>query len=105
MLSKLDEWGPATACVLIIVAVAGLVGGAVVIIQPATLSFQEYLNEMKVFALAVGGLGIGRGLLAGLTNLGIAVNLPGVDPKAQPHDLTLPDQGEGSQPDAPEDHS
>lgn len=51
----------------ILVIILAVVGGVVAIIHPASLSFASYLNDMVI---AVGALGIGRGLGAGLTAIG-----------------------------------
>jgi hypothetical protein len=67
MLSKSISW--ATVLTVILVAIAALVGGAVVIWGPAgALSFQQYLDDLQKFAVAVGLLAIGRGVKAGLEN-------------------------------------
>lgn len=67
MFSKSISW--ATVLLGALVVIAACVGGGVVIWgPPGALSFQEYLNDLKGFAVAVGVLGIGRGVKAGLEN-------------------------------------
>lgn len=84
MLTKLDDWGPMTILMVIAATIVLGVGGAVVILNPDTYSFKAYLDDIKVFALAIAGTSIGRGVLNGLTNAGMALNLPGVDPHERP---------------------
>lgn len=63
--TSLNEFPWATAMIFIVGVVVVLVGGAVVIWgTPGTLSFNDYLNDLKNFAVAVGLLGIGRGIRA-----------------------------------------
>lgn len=54
----------ATIMVAVIALVVVAVGGAVVI--AGNLSFQEYLDALWKVAAAAAGLGIGRGIMAGL---------------------------------------
>jgi hypothetical protein len=51
-----------TAGLVLIAAVAG--AGVVIWGDPGALSFQEYLDMLKNFAIAVGVLGIGRGIVS-----------------------------------------
>jgi len=44
--------------------VAGVGGGIVLWGKPGALSFHQYLDELQRFAIAVGILGIGRGIVA-----------------------------------------
>lgn len=92
MLDKLDEWGPIT--VLILIAATIVLGGGivVVIVNPETLTFQQYLDSVSKLVIGGGALGVGRGIMAGLTNLGIAVHLPAADPSARVADH-LDDEG------------
>ena len=60
---KLGEWGPMTVLMILVVTVAMGVGGAVVIVNPETLAFSEYLDNLKTFALAIAGLAGARGIL------------------------------------------
>lgn len=80
MIVKLDEWGPVT--VLMVLATVILLGGGivVVVVNPDTYSFPQFLDDLKTFGIGLGALGIGRGLLGGLTNLGVALHLPATDP-------------------------
>jgi DNA-binding transcriptional regulator of glucitol operon len=52
----------ATIMTAILVAIAAIAGAVVVIRNPNSLSFQQYLDILKNFALAVGVVGIGRGI-------------------------------------------
>lgn len=63
MTDKLNEWGPVTVLMILVAVVAMGIGGAVVVLHPETLSFGEYLDNLKTFALALAGLGLGRGIL------------------------------------------
>jgi hypothetical protein len=51
-----------TAGLVLIAAVAG--AGVVIWGDPGALSFEEYLDLLKNFAIAVGVLGIGRGIVS-----------------------------------------
>lgn len=94
MLDKLDEWGPIT--VLILIAATIVLGGGivVVIVNPETLTFQQYLDSVSKLVIGGGALGVGRGLMAGLTNLGIALHLPGAEPNVRAVDY-LNDENTG----------
>jgi hypothetical protein len=62
-MDDLKEFPWATAALIFLTLVAALVGGAVVIWgDPGALSFKEYLDDLEKFAVAVGVLGIGRGV-------------------------------------------
>lgn len=63
----LSKWGPMTVALVVIVVIAVGAGGGVVITHPETLTFQQYLDDLKAFALAVAGLGVARGVHLGLT--------------------------------------
>lgn len=63
MLDKLDEWGPMTVLMITVAVIAMGVGGAVVIVNPDTLTFQQYLDDLKTFAIAAAGLAGARGIL------------------------------------------
>lgn len=54
------EFPWATFCVVVLTLMAAVVGGIVVIL--GNLSFSDYLNQLSRFVLAVGLIGIGRGL-------------------------------------------
>lgn len=59
----------ATALMAGLVAIAAVVGGAVVVWgPPGALSFESYLDSLKGFATAVGLLAVGRGVKAGIEN-------------------------------------
>jgi hypothetical protein len=57
-----DSMPWATIMTAILVAIAAIAGAVVVIRNPDSLSFQQYLDILKNFALAVGVVGIGRGI-------------------------------------------
>lgn len=59
-----NEWGPVTVLLVILTVLVAIVGGLITIIQPETLSFEELLNDLQKFALALGVLGVGRGIKA-----------------------------------------
>ena len=52
----------ATIMIAVLVAIAAIAGAVVVVTNPNSLSFQEYLDILKNFAIAVGIVGIGRGI-------------------------------------------
>jgi hypothetical protein len=54
----------ATIMVGMLVAIAAIAGGIIVIVRPETLNFEQYLDLLKNFAIAVGILGVGRGIMA-----------------------------------------
>lgn len=62
----------ATAMMFVLVTVAA-VGGAAAVIwgRSGTLTFEQYLRYMKDFAFAVAGLGVARGIHAGLRDHGL----------------------------------
>lgn len=60
---KLHEWGPMTVLMIIAAIIAMGVGGAVVLLNPETLTFRQYLDDLKTFALAIAGLAGARGVL------------------------------------------
>lgn len=68
-MAVLDNWGPATAMMMILVAMAGI-AGAIVCITSDALQFEEYLDLMKDFSYGVGALAVGRGIMSGLKNHG-----------------------------------
>src|SRR5436190_10945300 len=59
----LTKWGPATVMIVAIVLIAAGGGLAVVIINPDTLTFQQYLDDLKAFAFAVAGFAGAKALL------------------------------------------
>lgn len=91
MNDALEKWGPVT--VMMMIATTLLIGGgvAVSIINPDTYSFAQLLDDLKTFAIGLGALGVGRGLHAGLRDLGLGINLPGTIVHDEPHDSALPD--------------
>lgn len=63
-----SKWGPATVLVVIAALIVLCVGGAVVIWgHDGALSFEDYINDVIKVAGALGILGIGRGIHAGLS--------------------------------------
>jgi len=67
MISSEFPW--ATFGVVVLTSVIAIVGGGVVIWgHPGALSFDDYVNAMWKFAAAIGLLGVGRGVKAGLEN-------------------------------------
>lgn len=65
------SWGPATVLLVVLAMIVVAVGGVIAIVNPDTLSFAQYLNDLKTFALAVAGLGLARGV-----HLGLKANAP-----------------------------
>ena len=62
---NLNEFPWATATMVVLVFIAAVVGGAVVIWGPSgALTFAQYLNALRDFAIAVGILAVGRGIRA-----------------------------------------
>lgn len=63
----LGTWGPATVLIVVVAALAALIGGLVVLINPDTLNFQTYLEDMQRFLIAVAGLALARAVHLGST--------------------------------------
>jgi len=62
----MNEFPWATACIVFLTVLAGITGAAVVIWgKPGALQFADYLKYMGEYAIALGVLGIGRGIRAG----------------------------------------
>lgn len=57
-----DERPWMTICVVAIVLIVTIVGGIVVITNPQTLSFDQYVTVLTGLAIGSGLLGIGRGI-------------------------------------------
>ncbi|MGI9099638.1 MAG: hypothetical protein ACR2H2_14305 [Solirubrobacteraceae bacterium] len=72
MTLKLDEWGPMTVLMIVAAVIVLGVGGGVVLLNPDTYTFRAYLDDVKGFALAIAGLGLGRGVLGAGKSLGEA---------------------------------
>lgn len=53
---NLNTWGPATVLLVLVSVIAVGVGGVVVITNPDTLSFGQYLDDLWKVALALAGL-------------------------------------------------
>lgn len=52
----------ATIMTAVLVGIAAIAGAVVVVRNPDSLDFQQYLDILKNFAIAVGIVGIGRGI-------------------------------------------
>lgn len=61
MTVSLDGWGPATVLLMLLVATAAI--GGIVLVIAGTLSFADWMGYMQEFAVAVGILGVGRGVM------------------------------------------
>ena len=61
---ELLEKSPVTVVLLALTVLAAVAGGVVTVVEPDTLSFAEYLDRLEKFALALGILGVGRGIRA-----------------------------------------
>lgn len=57
-----DSMPWATIMMGVLVAIAAVAGAVVVIVHPSALNFQQYLDILKNFAIAVGIVGVGRGI-------------------------------------------
>ncbi len=57
-----DSMPWATIMMGALVAIAAVAGAVVVIVHPSALNFQQYLDILKNFAIAVGIVGVGRGI-------------------------------------------
>jgi hypothetical protein len=80
---QVKTWGPATILIVVLVVAVAVIGGVVVVVDPQTLSFPEYLSKLQVFAIGIGLLGLGRGTQAGLERYGQAV-AAGIAEKSKP---------------------
>lgn len=63
----LSHWGPLTVLVVVVATIVVGAGAAVTIVQPSTLSFEQFLGDLTKLGAALGiGAGVGRGIhLAG----------------------------------------
>ena len=57
-----DSMPWATIMMAVLVGIAAIAGAVVVIVHPSSLQFQQYLDILKNFAIAVGIVGVGRGI-------------------------------------------
>ena len=57
-----DSMPWATIMMAVLVGIAAIAGAVVVVIHPSSLDFQQYLDILKNFAIAVGIVGVGRGI-------------------------------------------
>lgn len=92
-----SDYGPMTVLLIVLTAIVVLVGGAVVIVHPDTLTFQQYLDALKTTALAVAGTAVGRGILGagkhvadGQTNAAALIAAPHPSPPDVVHDDVPP---------------
>lgn len=67
---KLKDWvneNPMTTLMYIVFVLVAVVGGALVLFDSAgTLSYEDYLDNLTKFALAIGILGAGKAIKKGL---------------------------------------
>ena len=82
MKTTLDNWGPATVLMVGLTLIAALGGAVAVAIGHYT--FNQYLTDLRTFAVGVGLLGIGRGVMTGLRDGADKLTLPGTG--TLPHD-------------------
>lgn len=57
-----DSMPWATIMMAVLVGIAAIAGAVIVIVHPSSLDFQQYLDILKNFAIAVGIVGVGRGI-------------------------------------------
>ena len=57
-----DSMPWATIMMAFLVGIAAVAGAVVVIVHPSSLQFRQYLDILKDFAIAVGIVGVGRGI-------------------------------------------
>lgn len=62
MRELLEDWGPMTVLVFIVVVIIVLAGAVVTIVNPDQLTFELYLKYLVGAAGGAGLLGIGRGI-------------------------------------------
>lgn len=60
-----NEFPWTTAIIAVIALIVVVVGGAVVIWGDGALSYEDYLDNLVKFGVAVGLLGVGRGIRSG----------------------------------------
>ena len=64
---NMGQWGPATVLTVALVLIAALTGAYVVLFGDQrgadALAFADYLDALSKFAIGVGLLGIGRGVM------------------------------------------
>ncbi len=88
---------PMTSLMFAIFGLVALVGGALVLFDSAgNLSYEQYLDNLTKFALAVGILGAGKAIKRGL---GGEEGIPYADDGAGPYDQEADPEGEV--PEAP----
>ena len=57
-----DTTNWATIMAGVVLIILSLVGGAVTIIEPSTLSFKDYVDALEKAIIGIGILGVGRGI-------------------------------------------
>jgi hypothetical protein len=68
----LRNWGPVTVLVTIAAMIVLVVGGIVCIVNPDTLTFAQYLDDLKTFVIGLGLTGLARGVHLGAQHLAAA---------------------------------
>lgn len=98
----LTTWGPATVLIVVIAVIAVAVGGVVVILQPDTLNFQTYLEDLQRFAIAIAGLGLARAVHLGAQSVAVgkAVSDNTVGTSIVDSGAIAPDEGDAGRPTA-----
>lgn len=56
----INAWLDRSRLASLLVVIVAVVGGVVVVVNPETLSFEDYLRNVGIFAGGVGVLGIAR---------------------------------------------
>jgi hypothetical protein len=65
MMSKINDAPVVTIALLVLATIVVVAGAVVTIVQPGTLSFHQYVQDVALLAAALGlGAGIGRGAIA-----------------------------------------
>jgi hypothetical protein len=64
-MTKINDAPVVTIALLVLATIVVVAGAVVTIVQPGTLSFHQYVQDVAVLAAALGlGAGIGRGAIA-----------------------------------------
>jgi hypothetical protein len=93
---KLSNANVATLLVIALAVIVGVAGEVVTIVNPDSLSFDEYIKTLAGVAGASGLLGIGRGILAGAKQPGgfgaasVDLSSPPTSPAAVSPSLVAP---------------
>lgn len=84
---KLSQAPVATLLVAALATIIVIAGAVVMIVDPDTLSFEDYIKALATMGIGAGALGVGRGILAGAKQPGgFGAAAPDLPPKA----TTLP---------------